>query len=140
MSIPRTGQAIDPQAVPAADSRTIPRAKTVATRLSSEELEEVEAAAKRSGKTLADWLRTVALEASRPIPDTTELLLAEVAATRYLVLNLFKASAQAAQDGAHLTSEAVHKIREAADSRKQQTARKLLQDFVAAEVKAGGDR
>jgi len=94
----RTGQAIDPQAVPAADPRTLPRAKTVATRLSPEELEEVEAAAKRSGKTLAEWFRAVALAAARPIPDTTELLLAEVAATRYLVLNLFHASAKAAQD------------------------------------------
>jgi uncharacterized protein (DUF1778 family) len=140
MSIPRTGQVIDLQAVPAADSRTIPRAKTVATRLSPEELEEVEAAAKRSGKTLADWLRTVALDAARPIPDTNELLLAEVAAIRYMVLNLFQASATATQNGAHLTPEAVMKIRETADSRKQQTARKLIQDFVAAEVRTGGDR
>lgn len=140
MSIPRTGQVIDLQAVPAVDSRTITRAKTVATRLSPEELEEVEAAAKRSGKTLAEWLRTVTLSAARPIPGTNELLLAEVAATRFMLLNLFHASATATPDGAHLTPEAVLKIREMADSRKQQTARKLIQDFVTAEVKTGGDR
>lgn len=69
-----------------------------------------------------------------------ELLLSEVAATRYMLLNLFHASATATQDGAHLTPEAVLKIRETADSRKQQTARKLIQDFVAAGIKTGGDR
>jgi len=140
VSIPRTGQAIDPQAVPAADPRTLPRAKTVATRLSPEELEEVETAAKRSGKTLADWLRTVALEAARPIPDTTELLLAEVAATRYLVLNLFHASAKSAQDNEPFLPETMLKIRDSADVRKHQTARKLIQEFVASDGKTGGQR
>jgi hypothetical protein len=140
LSTPRTGPVSSSQTLYDSEARNLPRAKTVATRLSPEELEDVEAAAKRSGKQLAAWLRDVALEAARPTPDTSELLLAEVAATRFMLLNLFHASATAARDGAHLTPETVLKIRETADLRKQQTARKLLQDFVAAELKTGGDR
>jgi len=45
MSSTRTGQNIDPQPIPDAEARTVPRPKTAATRLSVEELEEVESAA-----------------------------------------------------------------------------------------------
>jgi hypothetical protein len=140
LSTPRTGTISSSQTIPDSETRNLPRAKTVATRLSPQELDEIESAAKRSGKQLAAWLRDVALEAARPTPDTSELLLAEIAATRFMLLNLFHASATATQEGAHLTPEAVLKIRETADSRKQQTARKLIQEFVAAEIKTGGDR
>ncbi len=140
MSTPRTSTASSSRMVSNPEAPNLPRAKTVATRLSSEELEEVEAAAKRTGKQLAAWLRDVALEAVRPTLDTSELLLAEVAATRFMLLNLFHASATATQDGAHLTPETVLKIRETADSRKQQTARKLLQEFIGIEGKTGGQR
>ena len=119
MSTPRTGPVSSSQTLPDPEARNLPRAKTVATRLSPEELDEIESAAKRSGKQLAAWLRDVALEAARPTPDTSELLLAEIAATRYMVLNLFHASAAATQNGAHLTPETVLKIRETADSRKR---------------------
>jgi len=140
LSTPRTSTASSSRMVSNPEAPNLPRAKTVATRLSSEELEEVEAAAKRTGKQLAAWLRDVALEAVRPTLDTSELLLAEVAATRFMLLNLFHASATATQDGAHLTPETVLKIRETADSRKQQTARKLLQEFIGIEGKTGGQR
>jgi hypothetical protein len=140
MTTPRTSAQEHPPSPSDDEVRPGLRAKTVATRLTPKELREVEAAAERDGKSLAEWLRDVALEAARPTPDTSELLLAEVAATRYMLLNLFHASASATQEGAHLTPEAVLKIRETADSRKQQTARKLIQDFIAAEVKTGGDR
>ena len=53
MSSTRTGQNIDPQPIPDAEARTVPRPKTAATRLSVEELEEVESAAKRAGKSQA---------------------------------------------------------------------------------------
>ena len=55
MSSTRTGQNIDPQPLPDAEARTVPRPKSAGTRLSIEELEEVESAAKRDGKTLAEW-------------------------------------------------------------------------------------
>jgi len=41
------------------------RAKTVVTRLRPEELPEVEAAAARDGKSLAEWLRELALKTAR---------------------------------------------------------------------------
>ena len=56
MSSTRTGQNIDPPPLPDAETRTVPRPKTAATRLSVEELEEVESAAKRDGKSQAEWI------------------------------------------------------------------------------------
>jgi len=122
------------------DNRASFRTKTVGTRLSVEELEAVELASKQSGKTLAEWLREVALRAARPSPDVNELLLSELAATRYLILNLFHASAKSAQDNEPFLPETVLKIRESADARKHQTARKLIQEFVASEGKTGGQQ
>ena len=70
------------------------RAKTVATRLSPEELQEVEAAAERDGKSLAEWLRGLGLRSARERPaDPIVLLLAELMATRCALLNLFRATA-----------------------------------------------
>ncbi len=121
------------------ENRTPLRAKTLGTRLTPEELSEVEEAAKQSGKNVAEWLREVALRAARPSPDVNELLLGEIAAMRYALLNLFDASAKAAQRNEFLSSESVLKIRETADARKREQARKLLQDFLA-EPGQGGSR
>ena len=140
MSNTGTGPDASSQALPDPEVRTIPRDKVQAARFSPQELKEVENAARRDGKSPSTWLRDVALQAARPAPDTTELVLAEVAATRYMLLNLFHASATAMQQKAILTPEAVLKIRETADARKQQAARKLLEDFAAAEGKTGGGR
>ena len=140
MSNTRTGPVSSSPTLPDPEARTVPRDKVQATRFSPEELKEVDAAAKREGKATSAWLRDVALEAARPAPDTTELVLAEVAATRFMLLNLFHASATATQEGVALTPETVLKIRETADSRKQQTARKLLEDFATAEGKTEGGR
>jgi hypothetical protein len=129
MSTTRTGHDSDTQALATTGARTILRAKTVATRLSTEELEEVESAAKRSGKSLAEWLRDTALTEARQRPtDPVEVILAEVCATRYMLLNLFHATAQAASEGKQLLPETVLKIRETADAQKATKARKLLQD------------
>ena len=100
MSTTRTGHDFDTQALATTGARTVLRAKTVATRLSTEELEEVEAAAKRSGKSLAEWLRDTALtEARQRLADPVEVVLAEVCATRFMLANLFHATAQAASEG-----------------------------------------
>jgi uncharacterized protein (DUF1778 family) len=129
MSTTRTGHDFDTQALATPGARTILRAKTVATRLSTEELEEVEAAAKRSGKSLAEWLRDTALTEARQRPaDPVEVVLAEVCATRYMLANLFHATAQAASEGKLLLPETVLKIRETADAQKATKAHKLLQD------------
>jgi uncharacterized protein (DUF1778 family) len=129
MSTTRTGHDFDTQAHATTGARTILRAKTVATRLSAEELEEVEAAAKRSGKSLAEWLRDTALtEARQRLADPVEVVLAEVCATRFMLANLFHATAQAASEGKQLLPETVLKIRETADAQKATKARKLLHD------------
>src|ERR1700691_2393670 len=117
------------------------RAKTVATRLSPEELREVEAAAERDGQSLAEWLRELALRSARERPgDPIELLLAELMATRYALLNLSHASALATAEGKQLLADSVIKIRDQADAQKLQKARKLLQDFFAQEGKIGSKK
>ena len=139
MSSTRTGQNLDSQQPPNADARTILRAKTVATRLSIEELEEVETAAKRDGKTLAEWLRATVLREARQRPaDPVELILAELSATRSMLLNCFLLTAQAGAEGKQLLPETVLKIRDKADALKLQIARKMLQDFFSQEGQNGG--
>jgi hypothetical protein len=115
------------------------RTKTIATRVTPEELREVEAAAEKNGKTLAVWLRELALNAARERPaDPTELLLAELSALRYMLLNFFHASASAQTEGKYLLPESVVKIRDKAEARKLVDARKLLTDFRAGEDGTGG--
>ena len=84
MSISPVEPLSSPDAGSSADPRNAFRTKTVGTRLSVAELEEVEAAAKRAGKSLAEWLRENALREARQRPgDPNELLLSELAATRF---------------------------------------------------------
>ena len=85
----------------------------------------------REGKTLAEWMREQALKSARQVPaDPMELVLSEVAALRYMLLTLFHSTAQARREGAELLPETVLQIRDAADRRKLQTARKMLDDFM----------
>jgi hypothetical protein len=114
------------------------RTKTAATRLTPEELGEIEAAAESAGQALSEWLRGTALSAARQRPaDPAELVLAEVWAVRYTLLNLFYAAAEAASKGRQLSPDSVLKIRDQADARKLQQARKLLDDFFVREGKDG---
>jgi hypothetical protein len=121
--------------VPAADkARPGFRTKTVATRLTPGELAEVEAAAESSGQSLAEWFRETAVRAARQRPaDPIELLLAEVWALRYMLLNLFHSNVKAASEGTQLLPDSILKIRDQADARKLQQAHKLLEDFLAPE-------
>jgi hypothetical protein len=131
MATPRTTPVSTSQALPGTEARTVLRAKTVATRLTPEELAQVEAAAERDGKTVAEWLREQALKSARQRPaDPMELVLSEVAAIRYMLLTLFHSTAQARREGVELLPETVLQIRDAADRRKLQTARKMLDDFI----------
>lgn len=117
------------------------RTKTIATRITPEELREVEAAAEKSGKTLAVWLRELALSAARARPaDPTELMLSEVMALRYVLLNLFHASATAQSESKYLLPESVLKIRDKAEARKLADARKLLTEFLAGKDETGGQK
>jgi mobilization protein NikA len=115
------------------------RTKTAATRLTPSELAEIETAAESAGKPLSEWLRETALSAARQRPaDPAELLLAEVWAVRYALLSLFHAGALATSEGKVLLPDSILKIRDQADTRKLQQARKLLAEFVASEGKGGG--
>jgi len=112
------------------------RTKTAATRLTPEELGELEAAAESAGQALSEWLRGTALCAARQRPaDPSELVLAEIWAVRYALLNLFHAAAEAAADNRQLLPDSVLKIRDQADARKLHQARKLLEEFFAREGK-----
>src|ERR1700676_1907298 len=115
------------------------RTKTVATRLTPGELAEIETAAEGAGQAVSEWLRETALRAARQgTADPAELVLAEVWALRYALLNLFHAAAQAASEGRQLLPDSILKIRDQADARKLQQARKLLEDFSAYEAKERG--
>ena len=108
------------------------RTKTVATRLTPGELAEVEATAESTGQSLAEWLRETALQAARQRPaDPIELLLAEVWALRYTLLNLFHSNAKAAAEGIPLLPDSIARIRDQADAVKIQKAHKILADFLA---------
>jgi len=107
------------------------RAKTISTRLTPDELAEVETAAERAGKPLSEWLREMALTASRERPsDPMELLLAEIWSVRFALLSLFHAGAQATAEGRPLLPESVLKIRDRADQKKLEQARQMLARFL----------
>jgi hypothetical protein len=112
------------------------RTKTAATRLTPDELAEIESAAEGAGQPLSEWLRETSLRAARQRPaDPAELVLAEVWAVRYALLNLFHAAAQAASEGRQILPDSVLKIRDQADARKFPQARKLLEEFFTREDK-----
>ena len=115
MSIPRI-QATPQSSLPfGEEAKPGFRTKTAATRLTPEELVEIESAAEDAGKALSEWLRETALRAARQrLPDPAELVLAE---------------------GRQLQPDSILKIRDQADTRKLQQARKLLEDFFVTEGK-----
>jgi hypothetical protein len=126
---------------PSDEARRGLRAKTIATRLTPEELQEVEAAAEREEKSLAEWLRELALRSARLRPaDPVELLLAEQLATQYILLNLFHATALAGMEGKQFLPDSVLRIRDQANAQKLQKARKLLHDFFSQEGESGSPK
>ncbi len=140
MSTPRIPASLQSPASPSGEARPVLRAKTIATRVTPEELAEVETAAECAGKTLAEWLRELALNAARERPaDPAELVLSEVMALRYVLLNLFHATAQANAEGKLLLPDSVVKIRDQANARKLADARKLLAEFLSQEGPGGGE-
>jgi len=132
MSTPELPFPIQSEAPRKDETRPGFRTKTIATRLTPRELAEVEATAENTGQSLAEWLRETALHAARQRPaDPIELLLAEVWALRYTLLNLFHSQAKAASDGTQLLPDSIVKIRDQADAAKLQKAHKILADFLA---------
>lgn len=138
MSNSRSGIPASPGAPKITKERSGFRTKTVATRITPEELHEIETAAERNGKTIAEWLRELALKAARQDPaNLMELLLVEQSAIRYMLLNLFHATAQANAEGKHLLADSVLKIRDQANARKLADTRKLIESFYEQEERNG---
>jgi hypothetical protein len=101
----------------------VSRVKSIATRLTEAEFDEIEAAASKVGKKVSEWLRDTALASVRA-PDeerTDTVLLTEIMGMRDLMLNLF---AQASKGP--LSTEDMRKISAYADSIKEQKARDFL--------------
>ena len=105
MSSTRTGQNIDPQPLPDAEARTVPRPKTAATRLSVEELEEVESAAKRDGKSKAEWIRDTVLREARQRSASVDLVLAELSANRAIPDQIAQQVSRTTQEVSRLVSQ-----------------------------------
>ena len=105
MSSTRTGQNIDPQPIPDAEARTVPRPKTAATRLSVEELEEVESAAKRDGKSQAEWIRDTVLREARQRSASVDLVLAELSASRAIPDQIAQQVSRTTQEVSRLVSQ-----------------------------------
>lgn len=100
------------------------RGKSIATRVSEAELNDIEAAASKAGKKVSEWLRDTALAHVRaPQEEQTDtlLLLAEMMGMRDLMLNLF---AQASKGP--LSTEDMRKMSAYADSIKERQAREFL--------------
>jgi hypothetical protein len=115
------------------------RTKTIATRLTPDELTEVEFAAEQAEKPLSEWLRDMALKAARQRhSDPVELLLAEIWAVRYTLLNLFHTGAQATVEGRPLLPESVMRIRDQADARKLDEAHRILADSLIRQAEGEG--
>ncbi|MGB6871981.1 MAG: hypothetical protein WBD93_20370 [Acidobacteriaceae bacterium] len=116
------------------------RTKTISMRLTPDELAEVESAAERARKQPSEWLRETALTAARERPsDPIELLLAEVWAVRHSLLSLFYAGAQATVEARPLLPESVVKIRDGADAKKLEQARRMLANFSGRGTKEGAE-
>ncbi len=117
------------------------RTKTISMRLTPDEVAKVESAAQRAGKQPSEWLRETALNAARERPsDPIELLLAEVWAVRNVLLSLFHAGAQATAEGKPLLPESVLKIRDSADRKKLEQARRMLTDFLGQRSEKGDEQ
>lgn len=98
------------------------RAKSIATRLTGAEFAEVESAAAKAGKKLAEWLRDVALTEARAAQELTDsILLAEIMGMRSLMLNLFAKASEGP-----ISVEELRKMSAHADSIKEQKAREVL--------------
>jgi hypothetical protein len=104
MSNTRTGQNVDSPPPSNAEARSSSRDKSVGTRLSVEELKEVESAAKRDGKKLAEWLRNTILREARPDGPFGQIL-AEISASRVLAGQIAQQVSQSRQELPRLVSQ-----------------------------------
>ena len=121
---PDKPQSLVAPALPVASTNEMARSRSIATRLTDVEFNEVEAAAAGAGKKLAEWLREVALanaRGSQSEEQTDPILLAEVMGMRSLMLNLFARASQGP-----LSTEDIRKMSAYSESIKEQRAADFL--------------
>ena len=105
-----------PSAAPANPPNETYRAKSIATRLTEAAFAEVESAATKAGKKVAEWLRDAALTQARASQELTDpILLAEIMGMRSLMLNLFASASEGP-----ISVEELRKMSAHADSIKEQ--------------------
>jgi uncharacterized protein (DUF1778 family) len=118
--------------LPEVVARTVLSSKTLSTRLSPEELEEVEQAAQRDGSTRSEWMRAVLLREARKFAEPPfELLFEEVIATQNLLTNYLVASAQVAAENKQLSREDVLQMIQFSNGQKKQDARRMVEEWHA---------
>jgi hypothetical protein len=111
-----------PSAAPANPPNETYRARSIATRLTEAEFAEVESAAAKGGKKLAEWLRDAALTQARASQEPTDsILLAEIMGMRSLMLNLFARASEGP-----ISVDDLRKMSSHADSIKEQKAQEFL--------------
>jgi uncharacterized protein (DUF1778 family) len=118
--------------LPEVVARTVLSSKTLSTRLSPEELEEVEQAAQRDGSTRSEWMRAVLLREARKFAEPPfELLFEEVIATQNLLTNYLVASAQVATENKQLSRNDVLQMIQFSNGQKKQDAQRMVQEWHA---------
>jgi hypothetical protein len=136
MSSTRTGQNIDPQPPPDAEARTVPRPKSAGTRLSIEELEEVESAAKRDGKSLAEWFRDTVLREARQRSASVELVLAELSANRAIPDQIAQQVSRTTQEVSRLVGQSADKALARIEAGAEKAIRKAAVSEVGAQIES----
>ena len=136
MSSTRTGQNIDPQPIPDAEARTVPRPKTAATRLSVEELEEVESAAKRDGKSQAEWIRDTVLREARQRSASVDLVLAELSANRVIPDQIAQQVSRTTQELSRLVGQSADQALARIEAGAEKAIRKAAVSEVGAKIES----
>ena len=99
------------------------RDKTASARLTEEEHNEIEAAAKRTGESVSEWARQAMLATARRPAD--DVILTELVVVRLLLLNLVKPIAQ----GKVLTEEECASISTQIQQNKRRVTKDLEQQY-----------
>jgi len=136
MSSTRTGQNIDPQPLPDAETRTVPRPKTAATRLSVEELEEVESAAKRDCKSQAEWIRDTVLREARQRSASVDLVLAELSANRVIPDQIAQQVSRTTQEVSRLVGQSADQALARIEAGAEKAIRKAAVSEVGAKIES----
>jgi len=118
--------------LPEVVARTVLSSKTLSTRLSPEEMEEVEQAAQREGSTRSEWMRAVLLREARKFAEPPfELLFEEVIATQNLLTNYLVASAQVAAENKQISRNDVLQMIQFSNGQKKQDAQRMVKEWHA---------